>query len=41
MLGDKMNINKNIEKWYLELAYQEYNGQRSVLANIMLESGLV
>jgi hypothetical protein len=36
-----MEINETIEKWYLELAAQEYDGQRYTLANLMIESGLV
>ncbi len=36
-----MKINESIEKWYLELVAQEYDGQRYTLANSMIESGLV
>jgi|GEM_PF-4344543 hypothetical protein len=36
-----MEIKYNIERWYLELAEQEYNGERITLASIMVEAGLV
>ncbi len=36
-----MDIKHNIERWYLELAEQEYDGKRTILASMMVETGLV